>query len=212
MWWATGRLPSGPQSQLPVLAGHHSELCGAPQNSLASSWGPRPSHVPHLPCPSWPDRLSSPPSWHYPLCSGSHTVPPLLGLPSPTPPFWGSSGHLHGDGPLPHRQEPLTLVSCLQRHSPAPDLWPVCRAVTPWHRHSAAASRAAGPGFTSRSTKSCECAQVPRTSTGEPQSGWGGAGAGSRLLALEALASQAHAGQRASQWPGWACSHPIWEE
>ncbi|XP_057353682.1 rhophilin-1 isoform X5 [Manis pentadactyla] len=40
------------------------------------------------------------------------------------------------------------------------------RAVTPWHRHSAAACRAAGPGSTSRSTKSCECAQVPRTSTG----------------------------------------------
>lgn len=118
----------------------------------------------HPPTPR-PSALTA--SWP---CSGwahIHTgsIQPLLVKSAPAP--------AHGGHPVTLGQAALLSVAgeaqpgAGSTGSGRDPLWPPCRAVTPWCRCSAASCRAAGPGFTSRLTRSCRCGRVLRTSTGE---------------------------------------------
>lgn len=170
----------------PAQGGHHA-ASGPHRIHPVSSGAPVPATSPTRPVPPGLTVPHCPPAWHPPLCPGSLLIRSSQVVPT-------------GKRPPAQLQGRSTLVSCWQRGGPARDLRPLRRAVTAWwHRHSAAACRAAGPGSTSRSTRSCGCGQEPRTSTGACQP-------------PETLRRRGHTGWRGQgSDPGVACSHgPVW--
>lgn len=144
----------------PPARGCHHAASGPHRICPAPSGAPVPGTSPTRPVPPGLTAPHCPPAWRPPLCPGSLFIRPSQVVPT-------------GNSPPAQPQGCCTLGSCWQRGGPARDLRPLPRAVTAWwHRHSAAACRAAGPGSTSRSTRSCGCGREPRTSTGARRPPW----------------------------------------